>query len=129
MTSVDSNRKFKRGTEVAITAEMVYQLTGCNMSSPQTAHLNARARADTITFWVRLTNWESAAWTAFFMWLYGSWWPLLGGALAGTGMYGKYRYAITTGLKEGGKATENYQDPGASPAAGSSRSRTRAGRC
>ena len=109
----DRNRKFRRGTEVAITAEMVYQLTGSNMSSPQTAQMNAPARADTIDFWVRLTHWEAVGWTLFFCWLYGSWWPLVGGGLSWSGMYGKYRYAISSGLKDGGPPTENYQNPNA----------------
>lgn len=93
---------------MAITAEMIYQLNGCNMSSPQTAHLNAEARAPTISFWVMLTNWEAAAWTLFFWWLYGSPWALVGGGLAGSGMYGKYRYAITAGLKSKSAPTEDY---------------------
>lgn len=107
----DTNRKFKRGTEVAITAEMVYQLTGSNMSSPQTAEMNAPARAGTISKWVKITHWEAVGWTAFFMWLYGSWWPAVGGILSWSGMYGKYRYAISSGLRNGGPPTENYKDP------------------
>lgn len=107
------NSKFRRGTIVAITAEMIYQLTGSNMSSPQTAHLNAKARSGTINFWVRLTHWEAVAWTLFFWWLYGSAWALLGGGLAWSGMYGKYRYAIHAGLTgktfgDDDKPTEDY---------------------
>lgn len=111
---MDDSRKFKRGVMVATTAEMVYQLTGSNMSSPQTAHLNAPARAESIGFWVKLTQWEALAWTAFFMWLYGSFWPAVGGLLSWSGMYGKYRYAIKKGLEDAGKGkppTENYLHP------------------
>lgn len=118
-------RKFRRGMEVFSTAEMVYQVTGCNMSSPQTAHLNAKARSGTINFWVRLTNWESAWWTLFAMWLYGSWWPALGGILSASGMWGKYRYAIDKGLKDGGQATENYKDPSKTPNSRGARGRPR----
>lgn len=113
MNDQRATQKFRRGMIVASVAEMVYQLTGCNMSSPQTAQMNAPARAGTIDFWVRLTNVEAAAWTLFFTWLYGSPWAIVGGAVAGTGMWGKYRYAITTGLKQGGPPTENYQNPNA----------------
>ena len=100
--------KFERGAIVALTAEMVYQLTGSNMSSPQTAELNAQARAPTISKWVRITHWESIGWTIFFWWLYGSPWAIVGGGLAWTGMYGKYRYAISSGLKNSGPPTEDY---------------------
>jgi hypothetical protein len=109
----DEGYKFRRGMIVATTAEMIYQLTGCNMSSPQTAEMNAPARAGTINKWVKLTNVESALWTAFFCWLYGSAWAIVGGGLAASGMWGKYRYAITSGLNTGGPPTENYQDPNA----------------
>lgn len=121
----EANRKFKRGTEVAITAEMVYQLTGSNMSSPQTAEMNAPARAKTIDKWVRITHWEAVGWTLFFMWLYGSLWPALGGLLSWSGMYGKYRYAISSGLKNQGPSTENYQNPNAPYNRGGGKTRPR----
>jgi len=97
-----------RMVTVAVAAEMVYQLVGSNMSSPQTAELNAPARAPTIQKWVNLTNAEAIAWILFLCWLDGSWWPLLGGGLALGGMFLKYRYAINSGLSNGAPGTENY---------------------
>lgn len=94
--------------KVAVSAELIYQLTGANMSSPQTAEMNAPARAPTIGKWVNLTNLEAAGWTALLCILDGSLWPLLGGGLAGVGMWAKYRYAIKSGLNGGGQPTENY---------------------
>jgi hypothetical protein len=93
---------------VAVAAEMVYQLVGSNMSSPQTAELNAHARADTIDKWVNLTMLEAAAWIVLLCWLDGSLWPLFGGSVAGVGMYLKYRYAISSGLNSDAPGTENY---------------------
>jgi hypothetical protein len=93
---------------VAVAAEMVYQLVGSNMSSPQTAELNAAARAPTIQKWVNLTNAEAAAWTIFLCILDESMWPAVGGIIAGTGMWLKYKYAIGSGLSNGGQPTESY---------------------
>ena len=93
---------------VAVAAEMVYQLVGSNMSSPQTAELNAEARAPTIGKWVALTMEESAAWVLFLCLLDKSLWPLLGGGLAAVGMWLKYQYAIKSGLGDGQPGTENY---------------------
>ena len=93
---------------VAVAAEMVYQLVGSNMSSPQTAELNAEARAPTIRKWVNLTNAEAIAWIIFLCVLDRSLWPLLGGGLALAGMFLKYRYAITSGLQNGAPGTERY---------------------
>lgn len=93
---------------VAVAAEMVYQLIGSNLSSPQTAELNAPARAATVSKWVNLTNMEAAAWIIFLAALDKSLWPVLGGGIALAGMYAKYKYAISSGLKNGGKPTENY---------------------
>jgi hypothetical protein len=93
---------------VAVAAEMVYQLVGSNMSSPQTAELNAAARAPTISKWVNLTNAEAIAWIIFLCALDQSLWPLLGGGLAGVGMWLKYRYAIRSGLKSSAPGTETY---------------------
>jgi hypothetical protein len=96
---------------VAVAAEMVYQLVGSNMSSPQTAELNAKARANTIDKWVNITNVEASAWILFLSWMDGSLWPLFGGGLALGGMYVKYKYAIDSGLKSGEPGTENYKNP------------------
>lgn len=93
---------------VAIAAEMVYQLIGSNMSSPQTAELNAAARAPTISKWVNLTNMESFAWIVFLCMLDKSYWPLLGGGIALFGMFLKYKYAIKSGLDSAAPGTENY---------------------
>lgn len=94
---------------VAVAAEMVYQLVGSNMSSPQTAELNAAARAPTIKKWVNLTNVEATAWTIFLCILDGSLWPALGGGLAGVGMWFKYKHAISSGLANAAPGTENYR--------------------
>ena len=93
---------------VAVAAEMVYQLVGSNMSSPQTAELNAAARAPTISKWVNLTNVEAAAWIIFLCLLDASLWPLLGGGLALGGMVLKYAYAIRSGLASAEPGTEQY---------------------
>jgi len=93
---------------VAVAAEMVYQLVGSNMSSPQTAELNAEARAPTIQKWVNLTNAEAVAWIIFLCLLDGSLWPLVGGGLALGGMVLKYSYAIRSGLDSGAPGTESY---------------------
>lgn len=97
-----------RMLKVAVSAELIYQLVGANMSSPQTAELNAAARAPTIKKWVNLTNLEAAAWTALLCALDGSLWPLFGGALAAVGMYFKYQHAIKSGLESKAPGTENY---------------------
>lgn len=100
--------KTARFVAVAISAELVWQMVGANMSSPQTAELNAAARAPTINKWVNMTTAEAAAWVVFLCWLDGSAWPVLGGVLAGGGMLLKYRYAINSGLQNGGPPTESY---------------------
>lgn len=96
---------------VAVAAEMVYQLIGANLSSPQSNQLNAGARAPTLQKWVNLTNIEAVAWIAFLAYLDQSWWPVLGGALALGSMALKYKNAIETGLAERLPPTEDYQHP------------------
>jgi hypothetical protein len=97
---------------VAMSAEMVYQLVGSNMSSPQTAELNAKARAPTIQKWVNMTNAEAGAWIIFLCYLDGSLYPVLGGGLALGGMVVKYKLAIKWGLESNEPGTENYQHNG-----------------
>lgn len=100
--------KTRRMITVAIAAELVFQLVGCNLSSPQTAELNAGARAPTIGKWVNLTNAEAAGWVIFLCVLDESAWPALGGGLAAASMWAKYRYAIHSGLKNNAPPTERY---------------------
>lgn len=99
--------------KVAVCAELVYQVNGSNMSSPQTAELNAHARANTIDKWVTLTNWEVSAWLVFLSILDRSLWPILGGGMALVGMAAKYKYAINCGLNSSEPGTENYLNPNA----------------
>lgn len=94
--------------KVAIAAELVFQLTGANMSSPQTAELNAEARAPTLAKWVNLTMLETIAWLVFLALLDRSWAWLVGGAIALGSMWAKYRYAINSGLSDGQAGTEQY---------------------
>jgi len=103
---------------VAVAAEMVYQLVGSNLSSPQSAELNAKARAPGIQKWVNLTNGEAVAWIVFLCALDKSYWPLLGGGLALGGMALKYKYAIQSGLESDEPATENYDNPNEVPGYG-----------
>ena len=105
--------KTGRMLTVAVAAEMVYQLVGANLSSPQSNELNAGASAPTIRKWVNLTNGEAIAWIVFLCVLDDSLWPALGGGLAGGGMFLKYRHAIKSGLASGEAGTENYSTGGA----------------
>lgn len=104
----EAGKKSANMIKVAVSAEMVYQLVGSNMSSPQTAELNAGARAPTIQKWVNLTNAEAIGWILFLSFLDGSAWPLLGGGIALGGMVCKYRYAINSGLQSNEQPTESY---------------------
>jgi hypothetical protein len=88
--------------------ELVYQLTGANLSSPQTAEMNARKRAATIGKWVVATHCKSAVWVTLLCALDGSLWPALGGTLAAVDMHFSYRYAIRSGLSSSAPATETY---------------------
>ena len=105
----DSVLNNTRAITVAVSAELVWQQVSATLSSPQTAELNAGARAPTLQKWVNVSTAEGLAWIAFLCWLDKSWWPALGGMLAGVGMLLKYRYAITAGLANGAPPTEDYQ--------------------
>ena len=89
-------------------AELVYQLVGANLSSPQTAELNAAKRAPTIGKWVVMANAKAVFWIIGLCLLDGSLWPALGGGLAVTDMHFSYRYAIKSGLEDGSPGTETY---------------------
>ena len=89
-------------------AELVYQLTGANLSSPQTAELNAKKRAPTIGKWVLMTHGKSLFWIVLLCSLDSSLWPALGGGLAAADMHFSYRYAISSGLASDQPGTEHW---------------------
>jgi hypothetical protein len=97
-----------RMVTVAVSAELVWQLVSANLSSPQTAELNAEARAPTIAKWVNLSTAEAVVWLLFLCYLDKSLWPAVGGLAAGVSMWLKYRYAINSGLKNDAPPTESY---------------------
>ena len=97
-----------RAITVAVSAELVWQQVSATLSSPQTAELNAGARAPTLQKWVNISTAEAVAWIVFLCWLDKSLWPALGGLLAGVGMLLKYRYAIESGLANNAPPTEDY---------------------
>jgi hypothetical protein len=103
-----SGGKFGRMMAVYAGGELVYQLTGANLSSPQTAEMNARARAATIGKWVMATHAKSIFWIGLLALLDGTGWPVIGGGLAAVDMHFSYRYAIRSGLASGGPPTEHY---------------------
>ena len=94
----DGGARTRRAILVAVSAEVVWQITSKALSSPQTAELDAVARAPTIWKWVKIAGWESAAWITFLSVLDGSLWPAFGGTLAGVTTYAQYKHAITSGL-------------------------------
>jgi hypothetical protein len=95
---VGGSSRTSRAILVAVSAEVVWQITSKALSSPQTAELDAEARAPTIWKWVKIAGWESAGWIFFLSVLDGSLWPAFGGLLAGVTTYAQYKYAITSGL-------------------------------
>ena len=92
----------------AVSAEVVWQITSKALSSPQTAELDAEARAPTIWKWVRIAGWESAGWITFLCVLDESLWPAVGGILAGVTTYAQYRYAIKSGLNGNSRPGGGY---------------------
>lgn len=94
---------------VAIYAALVYDIVAATNSSPQTAEINAEARAGTLMKWVKIGELQAIAFT-----LLGSalderrWPPIVGGSIAMVLLWAQYKYAIKSGLASGGPPTERY---------------------
>jgi hypothetical protein len=92
-----------------IAAGLVFEIIAAFCSSPQTAELNAHARADTLMKWVGLGLGASAVFVAIAAWpLRGGLAALWGGALAGLILGAAYVYAKHSGLKSTLPGTETY---------------------
>lgn len=103
-----AGRRGQRAILVAVSAEVVWQITSKALSSPQTAELDAVARAPTIWKWVKIAGWESAGWIAFLVILDGSLWPAVGGVTAGITTYMQYKHAISSGLNGNSRPGGTY---------------------
>jgi hypothetical protein len=95
--------------KVAVYAELVYTVISASCSSPQTAEINATARAGTLMKWVYIGLAQGAGFGILGAILDNQRWPpLLGSGLAMAALYGQYRHALRSGLDNPGPPTETY---------------------
>jgi hypothetical protein len=104
------------GVAFLVSYGIVAEIIAKACSSPQTVHLNAGKRADTLMLWVNIGVAESIAVILIAAWV-DSKVPgknhtaaiLSGGVLAIGATYAEYMYARNRGLRESGKpGTEQY---------------------
>jgi len=92
-----------------ISAGLVFEIIAAFCSSPQTAELNAPARARTLMKWVMLGLLVAFVFVMIAATVLKGGAPAIwGGALAGAALGIAYVYAKHSGLANGGPATESY---------------------
>lgn len=92
-----------------VSAGLVFEIIAAFCSSPQTAELNAHARAGTLMKWVGLGLGASALFVLIAAVKFKGGAPAVcGGALAGALLGAAYVYAKNSGLRNGGPGTESY---------------------
>lgn len=98
------------GIAFLVSAGIVYEIIAAACSSPQTAEINASARAGTLMKWVWVGVGMSAVFVAVAAWIDRKHRKAIigGGATAAVMMLAAYKYAMKTGLANGGPATESY---------------------
>jgi hypothetical protein len=98
------------GVAFLVSAGIVYEIIAAACSSPQTAQINAAARADTLMKWVYIGMGQAALFIAIAAYIDRKHAPAIiaGGTTAGVLMYAQYKHAITCGLRDGGPPTESY---------------------
>lgn len=99
-----------RGIALLVGAEIVYAIVAAACSSPQTAELNAHARAETLMKWVHVGMIQSAIFiVAAMAYDREHAQPIaVGGLTAGVLMYGSYVHAKRAGLASREPGTESY---------------------
>ena len=92
---------------VAIYATLIYGVVAASCSSPQTAEINAEARAGTLMKWVKIGMWQGIGFGVLGMLLDDRRWPpLLGAGLAMGALWAQYKHALKAGLENPGPSTE-----------------------
>ncbi len=90
-----------------VSAGLVYEIVAACCSSPQTAEINAKARAGTLMKWVRLGLAQAVLFVAVAVFLDKQRWPsVLGGGLAGALLWWQYDHAKRAGLRSAEPGTE-----------------------
>jgi hypothetical protein len=98
------------GIAFLVSAGIVYEIIAKDVSSPQTAELNAKKRAPTLMKWVHIGQLESAAFIAIACYFEPKQWKpiVIGGILAGAITELEYQHAKKSGLANPGPPTEEY---------------------
>lgn len=96
------------GIAFLVSAGIVYEIIAANCSSPQTAEINAKSRADTLMKWVNIGLVQSAGFVAAAAYFDPGHRRAIigGGVLAAAVMWGCYRHGMTAGLRSAEPGTE-----------------------
>ena len=97
-----------KGIALLVGAEIVYAIVAAACSSPQTAEIGAKHRADTLMKWVHIGLVQSAIFVGLaVMYDREHAQPILvGGGVAAVLMYGSYKHAMTAGLNSSKASAE-----------------------
>lgn len=98
------------GVAFLVSAGIVYEIIAAACSSPQTAEINAEARADTLMKWVYIGMGQAALFIVIAAYIDHKHAPAIiaGGTTAALLMYAQYKHALASGLSNGGTPTESY---------------------
>ena len=96
------------GIAFLVSAGIVYEIIAAACSSPQTAEINAKSRADTLMKWVKLGMMQAAAFVFIAAWIDKSHRKAIvaGGVVAGGLMWAQYQHALSAGLSSDQPGTE-----------------------
>lgn len=107
--AAESGISSNEAISVAVYAELVYTVISASCSSPQTAEINAHARADTLMKWVYVGLAQGALFGILGAYLDKRRWPpLVGAGMAMALLYAQYRHALRVGLESNEPGTERY---------------------
>lgn len=106
----DMSHASSDGIAFLVSAGIVYEIIAASCSSPQTAEINAGARADTLMKWVKVGVGQSTLFVVaaalFDKKNAGA--IIAGGVTAGTLMWLQYAHALKAGLASDLPGTEQY---------------------
>jgi K+-transporting ATPase A subunit len=109
MADVDAAVRTGDGVAFLISAGIVYEIIATACSSPQTAEINAKRRANTLMKWVRLGIVQAALFVTVAAYIDRKHRNAIiaGGVIAGILLYAQYVYAKNAGLKSVQPGTED----------------------